>query len=80
MYGTVHGGEPKVTVSPLSGYHNLAVAMADPGDSHPGGPIRLLTGDNTPPAGRRVWRRCAETYPTEQESILVIFLKMLFIL
>ena len=60
-----HRGEPGVTVSPLDSYHDLAVAMPDPGDCHPGGPIRLLTGDNTP-AGGGDRRRCTETYPTEQ--------------
>ena len=60
-----HRGEPEVAVSPLGSYHDLAVAMADLGDCHPGGPIRLLTGDNTPAMGR-IRSRCTEAYPSEE--------------
>ena len=67
-----HRGEPKVTVSPLSGCINLAVAEVDLGDSPPGSPIRLLKGSITP-TGRRVWRHCAETYPPEQSLSLLSF-------
>ena len=74
-----HRGEPEVAVSPLGSYHDLAVAIADPGDCHPGGPIRLLTGDNTPAMGTGP-ASLHRSLPEQNRVYPVIFLKMLFIL
>ena len=41
-------GEPDDMISTLRDGHRLAVAKIDPSDRHTAGPIRLLTGSNTP--------------------------------
>ena len=61
----------KVTVSPLSGCINLAVATVDLGDNHPGSPIRSLKGSNTP-TGRRVCVIAQK--PTRQNRVYPCYL------